>query len=131
MMHKTVNGTDSDDDENPSFTLKDWEEEEQDKEYMHTPETDKYDDENKMYEAEDDDVIKELRSECGGSATSNKLREEAQAENQEFLNQVDSTMKAIFKEHVQAKITKIVPQIEKYVIETLGAEVLVRSTNQP
>ncbi|GJW31186.1 hypothetical protein Tco_0051218 [Tanacetum coccineum] len=38
----------------------------------------------------------------------NKLREEAQAENQEFLN-----------------------QIEKYVTESLGAEVLVRSTNQP
>ncbi|GJT80817.1 hypothetical protein Tco_1055159 [Tanacetum coccineum] len=29
----------------------------------------------------------------------NKLREEAQAKNQEFLNQVDSTMKAIIKEH--------------------------------
>nr|GFA70289.1 hypothetical protein [Tanacetum cinerariifolium] len=29
--------TDSDDDENPSFTLKDYEEEEQDKEYVHTP----------------------------------------------------------------------------------------------
>ncbi|GKB01873.1 hypothetical protein Tco_0829917, partial [Tanacetum coccineum] len=38
----------------------------------------------------------------------NKLREEAQAENQEFLN-----------------------QIEKYVTESVGAEVLVRSTNQP
>ncbi|GKB19634.1 hypothetical protein Tco_0853557 [Tanacetum coccineum] len=38
----------------------------------------------------------------------NKLREEAQAENQEFLN-----------------------QIKKYVTESLGAEVLVRSTNQP
>nr|GEW03226.1 hypothetical protein [Tanacetum cinerariifolium] len=38
----------------------------------------------------------------------NKLREEAQAENQEFLN-----------------------QIEKYVTESLEAKVLVRSTNQP
>nr|GEX05327.1 hypothetical protein [Tanacetum cinerariifolium] len=38
----------------------------------------------------------------------NKLREEDQAENQEFLN-----------------------QIEKYVTESLGAKVLVRSTNQP
>nr|GEW38564.1 putative reverse transcriptase domain-containing protein [Tanacetum cinerariifolium] len=62
---------------------------------------------------------------------SNKLREEAQAENQEFINQVDSTMKAIIKEHVLAKVTKIMPQIRKYVTETLGAEVLVRSTNQP
>nr|GEV51043.1 retrovirus-related Pol polyprotein from transposon TNT 1-94 [Tanacetum cinerariifolium] len=31
---------DSDDDENPSFTLKDYEEEEQDEEYVHTPEKD-------------------------------------------------------------------------------------------
>ncbi|GKB03936.1 retrovirus-related pol polyprotein from transposon TNT 1-94 [Tanacetum coccineum] len=39
---------------------------------------------------------------------SNKLREEAQAENEQFLN-----------------------LIEKYIIESLGAEVLVRLTNQP
>ncbi|GJW76128.1 hypothetical protein Tco_0137810 [Tanacetum coccineum] len=61
----------------------------------------------------------------------NKLREEAQAENQEFLNQVDSTMKAIIKEHVQAQVSKIMPKIEKYVTKSLGAKVLVRSTNQP
>ncbi|GJS40769.1 hypothetical protein Tco_0565812 [Tanacetum coccineum] len=40
------------DDENPSFTLKDYEEEEQDEEYVHTPEKDKSDDEEKMYEEE-------------------------------------------------------------------------------
>ncbi|GJS02569.1 hypothetical protein Tco_0319077 [Tanacetum coccineum] len=61
---------------------------------------------------------------------SNKLKEKAQAENQEFLNQVDSTMKAIIKEQVQAQVSKIMPQIEKYVTESLGAKVLVRSTNQ-
>ncbi|GKC48407.1 hypothetical protein Tco_1066129, partial [Tanacetum coccineum] len=43
---------------------------------------------------------------------SNKLREEAQAENQEFLNSLDSNM-------------------QKYVTESLGAEVLICSTNQP
>nr|GEZ52375.1 hypothetical protein [Tanacetum cinerariifolium] len=42
--------TDSDDDENPSFTLKDFREEEQDKEYAHTLKKDKFDDEEKMYE---------------------------------------------------------------------------------
>nr|GEZ73488.1 hypothetical protein [Tanacetum cinerariifolium] len=52
--------TNSDDDENPSFTLKDYEEEEQDEEYMHTPEKDKFDDEENMCEEEDDDVTKEL-----------------------------------------------------------------------
>ncbi|GJT13615.1 hypothetical protein Tco_0860657 [Tanacetum coccineum] len=62
---------------------------------------------------------------------SNKLKEEAEAENQEFLNQVDSTMKAIIKEQVKAQVSKIMPQIEKYVTKSLGAEVLVISTNQP
>ncbi|GJX53271.1 hypothetical protein Tco_0281640 [Tanacetum coccineum] len=60
-----------------------------------------------------------------------KLREEAQAENQEFLNQIDSTMKGIIKEQVQAQVSKIMPKIEKYVTKSLGAKVLVRSTNQP
>ncbi|GJW28629.1 hypothetical protein Tco_0045504 [Tanacetum coccineum] len=55
---------------------------------------------------------------------SNKLKEEAEAENQEFLNQVNSTMKAIIKEHVKAQVSKIMPQIEKYVVESLGAKVL-------
>ncbi|GJU72115.1 retrovirus-related pol polyprotein from transposon TNT 1-94 [Tanacetum coccineum] len=55
---------------------------------------------------------------------SNKLIEEAEAENQEFFNQVDSTMKAVIKEQVKAQVSKIMPQIEKYVTESLGAEVL-------
>nr|GEU52129.1 retrovirus-related Pol polyprotein from transposon TNT 1-94 [Tanacetum cinerariifolium] len=59
-----------------------------------------------------------------------KLREEAQAEIQEFLNQVDSTMKTIIKEQVQVQVSKIMPKIKKYVTESLGAKVLVRSTNQ-
>ncbi|GJX78244.1 hypothetical protein Tco_0325055 [Tanacetum coccineum] len=52
--------TDSDDDENPSFTLKNYEEEEQDEKYVHTPEKDKSNDEEKMYKEKDDDVAKEL-----------------------------------------------------------------------
>ncbi|GJT39908.1 hypothetical protein Tco_0939773 [Tanacetum coccineum] len=39
-------------------------------------------------------------------------------------------MKTIIKDQVKAQITKIMPKIEKYVTESLGAEVLVRSTNQ-
>ncbi|GJY40309.1 hypothetical protein Tco_0427579 [Tanacetum coccineum] len=62
---------------------------------------------------------------------SDKLREEAQAENQDFLNSLDSNMKRIIKEKVKAKTSKIMTKVEKYVTETLGAEVLVRSTNQP
>ncbi|GJU50789.1 hypothetical protein Tco_1220344 [Tanacetum coccineum] len=62
---------------------------------------------------------------------SNKLREEAQAENEEFLKQIDSNMKAIIKKHVKAQVSKIMPMVEKYIIESPGAKVLVRSTNQP
>ncbi|GKF02206.1 hypothetical protein Tco_0029129, partial [Tanacetum coccineum] len=62
---------------------------------------------------------------------SNKLREEAQTENQDFLNSLDSNMKIIIKEQVKAQTSKIMTKVEKYVTETLGAEVLVRSTNQP
>ncbi|GJX94831.1 hypothetical protein Tco_0349417 [Tanacetum coccineum] len=44
---------------------------------------------------------------------------------------VDSTMKTIIKDQVKTQVSKIMPKIEKYVTESLEAEVLVRSTNQP
>nr|GEW08587.1 hypothetical protein [Tanacetum cinerariifolium] len=62
---------------------------------------------------------------------SNKLKEEVEAENQAFFNKVDTTMKAIIKEQVKAQVSKIMPQIKKYITKSLGAEVLVRLTNQP
>ncbi|GKB47288.1 hypothetical protein Tco_0898041 [Tanacetum coccineum] len=62
---------------------------------------------------------------------SNKLRKEAQAENDEFLKQIDSNIKAIIKDQVKAQVSKIMPKVEKYVIESLGAKVLARSSNQP
>nr|GEV60696.1 retrovirus-related Pol polyprotein from transposon TNT 1-94 [Tanacetum cinerariifolium] len=52
--------TDSDDDENLSFTLKDYGEKEQDEEYVYTLEKEKSDDEEKMYKEEDDDVTNDL-----------------------------------------------------------------------
>ncbi|GKE97834.1 hypothetical protein Tco_0021185 [Tanacetum coccineum] len=69
------------------------------------------------------DVVVQLKS--------NKLREEAQAENQDFLNSLDSNVKRIIKEQVKAQTSKNMKKVEKYVAETLEAEVLVRSTNQP
>nr|GFA33290.1 hypothetical protein [Tanacetum cinerariifolium] len=48
------------DDENPSFTLKDHKEEEQDEKHVFTPEKDKYDDEEEMFAKEYDDVVNEL-----------------------------------------------------------------------
>ncbi|GJS45240.1 retrovirus-related pol polyprotein from transposon TNT 1-94 [Tanacetum coccineum] len=62
---------------------------------------------------------------------SDKLREEAQAKNQDFINSLDSNMKIIIKEQVKAQTSKIMTKVEKYVTETLGAEVLVRLANQP
>ncbi|GKB99759.1 hypothetical protein Tco_0985896, partial [Tanacetum coccineum] len=62
---------------------------------------------------------------------SNKLREEAQAENDEFLKQIDLNIKAIIKNQVKAQVSKIMPKVEKYITESLGAEVLARSSNQP
>ncbi|GJV37239.1 hypothetical protein Tco_1409716, partial [Tanacetum coccineum] len=62
---------------------------------------------------------------------SDKLREEAQEENQYFLNSLESNVKRIIKEQVKAQTSKIMTKVKKYVTETLGAEVLVRSTNQP
>ncbi|GJV74650.1 hypothetical protein Tco_1506234 [Tanacetum coccineum] len=57
---------------------------------------------------------------------SDKLREEVQAENQDFLNSLDSNKKRIIKEQVKAQTSKIMTKVEKYVTETLGVEVLVR-----
>nr|GEW35577.1 hypothetical protein [Tanacetum cinerariifolium] len=58
---------------------------------------------------------------------SNKLREKAQAENHEFLNQVDLTIKEIIKGQVKAQVSTIMPRIEKYITESLGVEVLKSS----
>nr|GEV68997.1 hypothetical protein [Tanacetum cinerariifolium] len=49
----------------------------------------------------------------------------------EAVTVVDSTMKIIIKDQVKAQVFKIMQKIEKYVTESLGAEVLVRSSNQP
>ncbi|GKD38276.1 hypothetical protein Tco_1258483 [Tanacetum coccineum] len=54
---------------------------------------------------------------------SDKLREEAQEENQDFLNSLDSNVKRIIKEHVKAQTSKIMKKVKKYVTKTLRAEV--------
>nr|GEW15375.1 hypothetical protein [Tanacetum cinerariifolium] len=71
--------TNSDDDENPSFTLKDYKEEEQDEEYVHTLEKDKSNNEEKMYDEEDDDVTKELADQQNASPEFGFVHEEEDA----------------------------------------------------
>nr|GEZ89751.1 hypothetical protein [Tanacetum cinerariifolium] len=57
--------------------------------------------------------------------TSDRLREEAQRENDEFLKTVDENMKNIIKEKVKEQVSKILPRIEQAVNEQLEAEALV------
>ncbi|GJZ56907.1 hypothetical protein Tco_0612401 [Tanacetum coccineum] len=76
--------------------------------------------ENKMKEAVD--VAVQLKSD--------RIREEAQAENQQFLDSIDEGMKKVIKEQVKSEVSKITPQIEKLVNEQLESEVLVRSSKE-
>ncbi|GKB39401.1 hypothetical protein Tco_0884343 [Tanacetum coccineum] len=65
---------------------------------------------------------------------SNRLREEAQAKNEDFLNKLDDNIKKIIKEQVKeqvkAQVSKILPKIEKIVNEQLEAEVMTRSSTE-
>ncbi|GJW83553.1 hypothetical protein Tco_0156698, partial [Tanacetum coccineum] len=57
---------------------------------------------------------------------SDKLRDEAQAENADFINKFDDNIKKIIKdkvkEQVKTQVSKILPKIEKTVNEQLEAE---------
>ncbi|GKC26838.1 hypothetical protein Tco_1034132, partial [Tanacetum coccineum] len=61
---------------------------------------------------------------------SNRLREEAQAKNEYFLNKLDENIKKIIKEQVKAQVSKILPKIKKTVNEQLEAEVITRSSTE-
>ncbi|GJT83393.1 hypothetical protein Tco_1057735 [Tanacetum coccineum] len=62
------------------------------------------------------------------------LRDEAQAENEDFINKLDDNIKKIIKDQVKeqfkAQVSKILPKIENTVNEQLEAEVLTRSSNE-
>nr|GEY82357.1 hypothetical protein [Tanacetum cinerariifolium] len=64
---------------------------------------------------------------------SERLCDEAQKENDEFLKTIDENMQKIIKEQVKeqvkVQISKILPKIEQTVNEQLEAEVLTRSSN--
>ncbi|GJZ64154.1 hypothetical protein Tco_0620575 [Tanacetum coccineum] len=65
---------------------------------------------NKMKEAVD--VAVQLKSD--------RIREEAQAENQQFLDSIDEGMKKVIKEQVKSEVSKITPdtpQIEKQILQ--------------
>ncbi|GJR45706.1 hypothetical protein Tco_1313809, partial [Tanacetum coccineum] len=59
-----------------------------------------------------------------------RIREESNTANQQFLDSIDEGMKKIIKEQVKKEVSKITPKIEKLVIDQLESEVLVRSSNE-
>ncbi|GJT22438.1 hypothetical protein Tco_0892375 [Tanacetum coccineum] len=65
---------------------------------------------------------------------SDRLRDEAQAENEDFLNKLDDNIKKRIKEQVKeqvkAQVSKILPKIKKTVNEQLEAEVMTRSSTE-
>ncbi|GJW73570.1 hypothetical protein Tco_0132940 [Tanacetum coccineum] len=65
---------------------------------------------------------------------SDRLRDEAQAENEDFLNKLNDNIEKIIKEQVKeqvkAQVSKILPKIEKTVNEKLEAEVMTRSSSE-
>nr|GEX44514.1 hypothetical protein [Tanacetum cinerariifolium] len=64
---------------------------------------------------------------------SDRLCDEAQADNDEFLKTIDENMQKIIKEQVKeqvkVQVSKILPKIEQTMNEQLEAEVLTRSSN--
>nr|GEU61766.1 hypothetical protein [Tanacetum cinerariifolium] len=58
-----------------------------------------------------------------------RLREEAQAKNEDFLNKLDENIQKIIKEQVKVQVSKILPKIKKTVNEQLKVEVLTRASN--
>ncbi|GJS70522.1 hypothetical protein Tco_0703363 [Tanacetum coccineum] len=79
---------------------------------------------NKMHEAVK--TAAQLQSE--------RLRDEAQAKNADFINKLNDNIKKIIKnqvkEQVKAQVSKIFPKIEKTINEQLEAEILTRSSNE-
>nr|GEU43312.1 retrovirus-related Pol polyprotein from transposon TNT 1-94 [Tanacetum cinerariifolium] len=64
---------------------------------------------------------------------SDRLRDEAQAENEDFINKLNEYIQKIikeeFKEQVKVQVLKILPKIKKTINEQLEDEVLTRSSN--
>ncbi|GJW18523.1 retrovirus-related pol polyprotein from transposon TNT 1-94 [Tanacetum coccineum] len=65
---------------------------------------------------------------------SDRLRSEAQSDNEDFINKIDENIRKIIKEQVKVQVkeqvTKILSRIKKSVNEQLEAEVLIRSSNE-
>nr|GEX94599.1 hypothetical protein [Tanacetum cinerariifolium] len=101
--------TDSDDDENLSFTLKDYEEEEQeqDEESMLTPKKEKSDDEEKMYEEKDDDVAKFVYKEEDAHVTLTTVHDKTEGPLQSFFVPSNFTSKLLNLDNTGPDVNEI------------------------
>ncbi|GKB40522.1 hypothetical protein Tco_0885464, partial [Tanacetum coccineum] len=62
---------------------------------------------------------------------SDRLRDEAQADNEDFLNKLDENIKKIIKDQVKEQVkAQVSPRNEKTVNKQLKAEVMTRSTTE-
>ncbi|GKA18141.1 hypothetical protein Tco_0697978, partial [Tanacetum coccineum] len=59
-----------------------------------------------------------------------RILEESNTANQQFLDSIDEGMKKVIKEQVKKEVSKITPKIEKLVNDQLESEVLVRSSKE-
>ncbi|GKE72788.1 hypothetical protein Tco_1534829, partial [Tanacetum coccineum] len=59
-----------------------------------------------------------------------RILEESNTANQQFLDSIDEGMKKVIKEQVKKEVSKITPKIEKLVNNQLESEVLVRSSKE-
>nr|GEX32447.1 retrovirus-related Pol polyprotein from transposon TNT 1-94 [Tanacetum cinerariifolium] len=87
-------------------------------------------------EEEEDELYRDRMNEADRVAVqiqSDRLRDETQRENDEFLRTVDENIKKIIKEQVKeqvkAQVSKILPRIKQAMNEQLEAEVLTRSSH--
>nr|GEY80703.1 hypothetical protein [Tanacetum cinerariifolium] len=89
---------------------------------------DEEEDEDELYRYRMNEAVK-----VAVQIQSDRLRDEAQAENDEFLKTIDENMQKIIKkqvkEQVKVQVSKILPKIEQTVNEQLEAKVLTRSSN--
>nr|GEW61111.1 hypothetical protein [Tanacetum cinerariifolium] len=60
---------------------------------------------------------------------SDRLQDEAQAENEDLFNKLDENIQKIIMEQIKVQVSKILPKIEKTVNEQLEADVLTPSSN--
>ncbi|GJT81928.1 hypothetical protein Tco_1056270 [Tanacetum coccineum] len=87
------------------------------------------DDQENEEEKEDEKANDDDEVSSDQKLQSNKLKEEAQAENDEFLKQTDSNIKVIIKDQVKAQVSKIMPKVEKSDIQKNLYNTLIESYN--